>query len=123
MNCNTIYCSECTIADDMVILIPNREIKNVANACNYRLIICCNINTPESNYPLAIQVGTNNIPVLCKYGNEILSNQVNKRTPYCIGYGNNNTNYTNGQFVIMNTKCLNARGTESAPTGETTDGD
>ena len=116
MNCNTIICSQCEVADNLVVLIPNREIKNLENACNYRLIIACNINTPASNYPLAIQVGENNIPVLCKYGNEVLANMVNKRVNYPIGYGNNNSNYTNGQFVILSCECLNSRGTESAPT-------
>ena len=117
MNCNTIICSQCEVADNLVVLIPNREIKNLTNTGNYRLIIACNINTPASNYPLAIQVGTNNIPVLCKYGNEVLANQVNKRVNYPIGYGNNNSNYTDGQFVITSCECLNARGTESAVTG------
>ena len=113
MNCNTIICSTCTVGINQVILVPNTPIKTLVNAGNYRLIIACNINTPASNYPLAIQVGDNNIPVLCKYGNELLANQVNKRVNYPIGYGNENTNYTNGQFVILNCNCLNPRGTES----------
>ena len=44
-----------------------------------------------------------------KYGNEILANQVNKRVNYPIGYGNQNSNYENGQFVILSCNCLNAR--------------
>lgn len=116
MNCNTIICSQCEVADNLVVLIPNREIKNLSNTGNYRLIIACNINTPASNYPLAIQVGENNIPVLCRYGNELLANQVNKRVNYPLGYGNQNPNYTNGQFVILSCECLNSRGTETVPT-------
>ena len=111
--CNTIICSQCVVADGLVVLIPNREIKNLSNTGNYRLIIACNINTPTSNYPLAIQVGTNNIPVLCRYGNELLANQVNKRVCYPVGYGDQNSNYENGQFVILSCDCLNSRGTES----------
>ena len=107
--CNTIICSNCEISDDLVVLVPNTPIKTLTNTGNYRLVVACNINTPASNLPLAIQVGTNNIPVLCKYGNEILANQVNKRVNYPIGYGNQNSNYENGQFVILSCNCLNAR--------------
>ena len=114
--CNTIICSTCEVATNQVVLIPNTPIKTLSNTGDYRLIIACNINAPASNYPLAIQVGTNNIPVLCKYGNELLANQVNKRVNYPIGYGNQNTNYANGQFVIFSCRCLNARGTESETT-------
>ena len=113
MNCNTIICSACEIVDDYVVLIPNRPIRVLSNTGNYRLVIACNINTPASNYPLAIQVGTLNIPVLCKYGNELLANQVNKRVNYPLGYGDENPNYVNGQFVILSCNCLNPRAVES----------
>ena len=123
MNCgnNTIVCSNLTTGTDNVVLIPNQEIRNLTNTGNYRLVIACNIPEPTANYPVFIQVGTNNIPVLCKYGNELLANQFNKRVNYPIGYGNQNSNYANGQFVIMSCCNLNARGTESAVTTETTD--
>ena len=65
-----------------------------------------------SNFPVEIQVGENNIPLLCRYGNQVLANQLNRRVNYSIGYGNENEGYTNGQFTIQNTKCLNPRGTE-----------
>ena len=110
---NTIICSTCEIVDDYVVLIPNRPIKTVSNTGDYRLVIACNINTPESNYPLAIQIGDNYAPVLCKYGNELLANQVNKRVNYPIGYGDQNDNYMNGQFVILSCRCLNPRGIET----------
>jgi len=113
---NTIICSNLTTGTDNVVLIPNREIKNVTNLGNYRLIIACNIPDATANYPVAIQVGENNIPLLCKYGNQVLANQLNRRVPYCVGYGNQNAGYTNGQFVIFNTRCLNVRGTESTTT-------
>lgn len=117
MNCNTVVCSQCEVLDNLVVLIPNRAITNLTNLGNYRLILACNINTPASNYPIAIQVGDNNIPVLCRYGNEILANQINKRVNYPLCYGNENSSYVNGQFTIPNCNCLNPRGTESAVTG------
>lgn len=117
--CNdTIVCSNLTTGTDNVVLIPNREIKTLINTGNYRLVIACNISEPTANYPVFIQVGANNIPVLCKYGNQILANQLNKRVNYPIGYGNQNTGYVNGQFVITSCCNINPRGTESTTTTE-----
>lgn len=113
MNCNTIICSNLTTDTDSVVLIPNTPIKNLTNLGNYRLIIACNIPEPTGNFPVEIQVGENNIPVLCKYGNQILANQFNKRVNYPIGYGNENSGYTNGQFVIQSCCNLNRRGVKS----------
>lgn len=110
---NTIVCSNLTTGTDNVVLIPNQTIKTVTNTGNYRLVIACNIPEATANYPVFIQVGTNNIPVLCKYGNEVLANMLNRRVSYPIGYGNQNTNYTNGQFVILSCCNLNPRGTET----------
>ena len=110
---NTIICSNLTTGTDNVVLIPNREIKTLVNTGNYRLIIACNIPEATANYPVFIQVGANNIPVLCKYGNEVLANQLNRRLNYPIGYGNENTNYTNGQFFILSCFGLYKRGAES----------
>jgi hypothetical protein len=110
---NEIIISNVQTDTDTVVLIPNREIKNLVNTGNYRLIIACNVPDATSNFPIAIQVGANNIPVLCKYGNELLANQLNKRVNYPIGYGNTNSNYANGQFVITSCRCLNPRGTET----------
>ena len=111
--CNTIVCSNLTTGTNEVVLIPNQPIKTVSNLGNYRLIIATNIPEATANYPVAIQVGENNIPVLCKYGNQVLANQLNRRVNYPIGYGNQNTGYTNGQFVILSCSCLNSRGTET----------
>lgn len=110
---NTILINSVTTGTNEVVLVPSRAIKNVVNTGNYRLIIACNVPEPTGNFPVSIQVGENNIPVLCKYGNQILANQLNKRTNYPIGYGNQNTGYANGQFVILSCCNLNARGTES----------
>jgi hypothetical protein len=120
MNCKTIFISSVTTTDTGVILIPSKTIKNLINTGNYRLIVACNVEA-TSNLPLFIQTSAGNIPVLCKYGNELLANQINKRVNYPIGYGNQNTNYTNGQFVVLSCNCLNARGTESTTTEVTGD--
>ena len=111
--CNTIVVSTTTTGTNEIVLVPNTPIKNVANLGMYRLIIAFNTPDATANYPVAIQVGENNIPLLCKYGNQVLANQLNKRVPYVVGYGNQNSDYVNGQFIIFNTKCLNARGTET----------
>ena len=121
MNCNTIVCSNLTTGTDNVVLIPNQTIKTVSNTGNYRLVIACNIPEATANYPVFIQVGTNNIPVLCKYGNEVLANMLNRRVNYPIGYGNQNSNYAQGQFIILSCCNLNQRGTESAVTTTGTD--
>lgn len=112
MNCNTIVCSNATTTSTGVVLIPNKEVKNLVNTGNYRLIIACNVEA-TANLPLYIQTVLGNIPVLCKYGNQLLANQVNKRVNYPLGYGNQNPDYENGQFVITSCSCLNPRGTES----------
>lgn len=117
MNCNTMVISNVTTTDTGVILIPNRTVKNVVNTGNYRLIIACNVDA-TANLPVYIQTAIGNIPVLCKYGNEVIANMLNKRVNYPIGYGNQNPNYTDGQFVILSCNCLNARGTESIITSE-----
>jgi hypothetical protein len=109
---NTIICSNLTTGTDSVTLIPNQEIKNVYNLGNYRLILACNIPEATANYPVFIQVGEAVIPLLCRYGNTVLANQLNRRVNYFIGFGNQNESYTDGQFTIQNTKCLNPRGTE-----------
>lgn len=112
---NTIICSKSETTTTGVILIPNTPITPTNLSCG-RLIIACNINTPTANLPLYIQTTTGNCPVLCKYGNNILANMVNKRIPYPILFGNENSSYTTGQFIISSCACLNGRGTETAIT-------
>lgn len=94
MNCNTIYVSNATTSDDMVVLVPNTAIKNLENAGCYRLVICCNA-TATANLPVFIQVNGVNIPVLCKAGNTMYANQLQKRVSYAIMYGNQNAGYVN----------------------------
>ena len=115
MNCKTIFISSVTTTDTGVVLIPNRAVKNLVNTGNYRLIIACNVEA-TANLPLYIQTSLGNVPVLCKYGNEILANQINKRVNYPIGYGNQNSNYDIGQFVILSCNNLNPRATTTNAT-------
>ena len=104
MNCNTIFCSNAVTDTDSVVLVPNREIKTLENTGCYRLVICCNA-TATANEPVFIQVNGVNIPVLCKAGNTVYANQLAKRRNYGIMYGNENENYTDGQFVIQDRIC------------------
>ena len=104
MSCNTIFVSNATTSDDMVVLIPNRAIKTLENCGCYRLVICCNA-TASNNLPVFIQVNGVNIPVLCKAGNTMYANQLQKRVNYSIMYGNQNAEYTNGQFVVQDRVC------------------
>lgn len=119
MDCNTIYCSNATTTSTGVVLIPNRTIRNLENTKNYGLVLCCGANA-TSNLPVFIQTGIGNIPVLCRYGNTLYANQLNRRVRYPIGYGNQNDNYENGQFVITSCSCINPRSTTSTTTTTTT---
>lgn len=107
--CNTIICSSLTTTDTGVVLIPNRTIKNLTNTSMYRLVLACNIPNATANLPIYIQTSLGNIPVLCKFGNTLYANQLNKRVNYPIGYGNQNDNYELGQFVITRCDCLNKK--------------
>lgn len=120
MGCiKTVICSKSTTTDTGVILVPNVTL-TPANLSEYRLIIACNINTPTANRQLFIQTSTGNCPVLCKYGNTLLANQVNKRVSYPLLFGDQNASYTTGQFVIASCACLNSRGVVTAETTTTT---
>ena len=105
--CNTIYCSNAETTQTTVVLIPNREIKTLENCGCYRLVICCNA-TATSNLPVFIQVNGESIPVLCKAGNTMYANMLQKRKNYSIMYGNDNENYTLGQFVVQDRVCPKA---------------
>ena len=115
--CNTIYCSNAETTQTTVVLIPNREIKTLENCGCYRLVICCNA-TATANLPVFIQVNGESIPVLCKAGNTMYANQLQKRKNYGIMYGNDNANYTLGQFVVQDRVCPKAS-TLPATTKET----
>ena len=106
--CNTIFVSNVIMGDTDVVLVPNRAIKTLENAGCYRLVICCNA-TATANLPVFIQVNGVNIPILCKAGNTVYANQLQKRKSYAIMYGSENANYaTTGQFVIQDRICPKA---------------
>lgn len=118
---NTIYITSLTTTDTGVILIPNRQITqtNLTNAFKYGLIIACGLKATNS-LPVFIQTSGGNVPILNKFANPVYSNQLKTRTKYCVGYGNQNTNYTLGQFVVFNNLCV-AYSTGTATTTTTTD--
>ena len=102
---NNIMCiSSVTTTDTGVILIPNREVRTLLNATCYKIIIACNVEA-TANEPVFIQTALGNIPVLCRFSNTLYANQLNKRTMYRIGYGNENANYTLGQFTMQSNVC------------------
>lgn len=105
-NCNTIYITSLTTTSTGVVLNPNRTITqtNLANTFNYNLVIACGLKATNS-LPVFIQTSAGNIPLLDKYANPVYSNQLRTRIRYCIGYGNTNTNYTLGQFIVRNNLC------------------
>ena len=104
MDNRTMFISSVTTTETGVVLIPSRSVKNLVNANCYQLIIACNVEA-TANLPVYIQTALGNIPVLCKFGNTLYANQLNKRTMYKVGYGNGNTNYTDGQFVVLSNVC------------------
>ena len=103
----TIYCSSVETTDTEVILIPNRQVKNLTNTYSYGIVICCGA-AATANLPVFIRTAIADIPVLCKAGNTMYANQLNTRMRYPLMYGNQNDNYENGQFVI--TCRVNPRG-------------
>lgn len=115
--CNTIYCSSATTTDTGIVLIPNRTVTTLTNCGCYRLVICCNA-TATSNEPVFIQTALGNIPVLCKAGNTMYANQLQKRKNYGIMYGNDNDNYTLGQFVVQDRVCPKSVTVTTTGTGD-----
>jgi hypothetical protein len=101
---NTMVISSVNTTATNVVLIPNQEVKNLTNATCYKLIIACNVEA-TANLPVLIQTALGNIPVLCRFGNTLYANQLQKRKMYMIGYGNANTDYTLGQFTMQSNVC------------------
>lgn len=106
-NCNRIYITSLTTTSTGVVLIPSRQIQqiNLTNTGKYELIIACGLKATNS-LPIFIQTSAGNIPLLDKFANPVFSNQLRTRYKYCLGYGNENTNYTLGQFVVFNNLCV-----------------
>lgn len=100
----TIKISSITTTDTGVVLVPSTTISesDLTNSFKYILIIPCTLTT-DSILPIYIQTALGNIPVLCsKTANPIISNQIRKMTNYLLIYGNKNSEYPGGQFVIRN---------------------
>ena len=76
----------------------------LTNDFKYGLIVACGLKATNS-LPVFIQTSAGNVPLLDKFANPVFSNQLKTRTKYCIGYGNQNTNYTLGQFIVFNNLC------------------
>ena len=70
--------------------------------------------------PIFIQTSAGNIPLLDKFANPVFSNQLRTRYKYCLGYGNKNTNYTLGQFVVFNNLCASCGSISSSVVSSTT---
>lgn len=113
MNNRTIYCSSAETNTERVLLVPNRQVKNLTNTGCYGLVICCSA-AASANLPVFIQTTIGEIPVLCKAGNTMYANQLNTRVRYPIMYGNQNDNYENGQIVVLS--CVNPK-SEVTPIG------
>lgn len=113
-SCNTINITSLTTTETGVVLIPGRFITqtNLTNTGKYNLIIACGLKATNS-LPVFIQTSEGNIPLLDKFANPVYSNQLRTRYRYCIGYGNKNTTYTLGQFIVFNSLCASC-GTSSA---------
>lgn len=101
MDNNLMLCGNIEVNDSEVILVPNREVKNLTNVGTYRLIIASNVSS-SANLPVFIKTAIGNIPLICKYGNTVYANQLRTRYNYIVGYGSENDNYENGQFVVFN---------------------
>lgn len=103
----TMYCSTAETTDTEVVLIPNRNVRNLTNAGCYGLVVCCSA-AATANLPVFIRTELGDIPVLCKAGNTMYANQLNTRLRYPIMFGNQNENYSIGQFVVVSR--VNPRG-------------
>ena len=107
---NFIYITSITTTGTGVILIPSSPITSLYNLLTTRLIIKCGL-TATANLPVYIQTTLGNIPLLDKFGNNVFAHQLRTRYAYCLGYGNDNTEFATGQFVVFNRMCNNTRTT------------
>lgn len=112
---NFIYISSVTTTGTGVILVPSTPIASLYNLLTAKLVIKCGL-TATANLPVYIQTTLGNIPLLDKYGNNVFAHQLRTRYAYCLGYGNENTAFTEGQFVVFNRLCYNTRNTTTATT-------
>ena len=88
--------------------------------CNNNTIICSNLTTGTDNVVL---IPNQTIKTLTNTGNYrliIACNIPEATANYPIGYGNQNTNYTEGQFIITSCCNINPRGTVTTTQTQTT---
>jgi hypothetical protein len=114
---NTIKITSVTTGTSEVVLIPARTITqtNLTDMGRYQLIIGCGLKA-TSSLPVYIQTSVGNIPLLSKYANQVYANQLRTRHQYYIAFGNENSSYTNGQFVLLNNLCCLACNTSVTET-------
>lgn len=115
---NFIYVTSITTTGTGVILVPSRAISSLYNLLTTKLIIKCGLTATE-NLPVYIQTTLGNVPLLDKYGNNVYAHQLRTRYAYCLGYGNENTLFDIGQFVVFNRLCSNTRTTTATTTTTT----
>ena len=107
---NFMYITSVTTTGTGVILIPSTPISSLYNLLTTKLVIKCGL-TATANLPVYIQTTLGNIPLLDKFGNNVFARQLRTRYAYCLGYGNENTEFAAGQFVVFNKMCNNTRTT------------
>lgn len=116
-NDNVMRITNVTTTSTGVILIPARTITqtNLTDMGRYQLIIGCGLKA-TSSLPVYIQTSVGNVPLLSKYANQVYANQLRTRHQYYIAFGNENSSYTNGQFVLLNNLCCLACNTSATET-------
>lgn len=105
---STIVVETATVSGTNIILTPEVAFPstNLANRGNYYLYIPTSVPKVASDYQIYIQTSdSKDIPVFDKYGNPVMASMIYKGYRYGIGFGNANTEYTDGQFVIQNKLC------------------
>lgn len=112
---NFIYITSITTTGTAVVLVPSQAISSLYNLLTTKLVIRCGL-TATANLPVYIQTTLGNIPLLDKYGNNVFAHQLRTRYAYCLGYGNENTAFTEGQFVVFNRLCGNTKTTTTTTT-------
>lgn len=114
---DTILITGLTDNGTNIILIPNRAIinTNLANGEMYNLRLACGMRgLASSTLPILIQTSSANIPLLDRFGNTVLPNQLFTRRNYKVGFGRGNTTvYGSGQLVMQCNLCIGCTATTS----------
>lgn len=107
MNCNcikTIFVNGLTDNGKQNILVPSSTISEIEDLSNAYLIIACGLKANDNN-PVYLQLENDVVPILTKYGNNVVANQLKKRTRYYLLTGTNNADMKNGHLIIQNNLC------------------